>query len=539
VENGILSEYFQPDNARLFRVTSKSQPGKRVDLALKEEAFIDIDFDLFISQLSSKLIHYTSNELDRAIEETLQTLVSLLQVDRASLFVEEENDGEKVLVTCIKTPESGDQSSLTKVILNENNESWFRAFLKSDKKYQELRTEYSSISIPLSDANKIFGILAIGIDQALNWPQELKSRLYILGQLLSSSLMRRRSEQKLHKTLQELEQTKASLHQEKNFNSEKRRISFLAKGIKQSKAMSDILLKAEQVAGTNATVLLSGETGTGKEVIALAIHEMSSRSNKMMVRVNCGAIPSALVESEMFGREKGAYTGALSKQIGRFELADQSTIFLDEVTELPMEVQVKLLRVLQEKEIERLGNPKPIHVDVRIIAASNQNIEKAVGDGKFRQDLYYRLNVFPIKIPPLRERREDIPMLLWSIVDELSQELGKKVETISTKSLEALMEYAWPGNVRELRNVVERAMIVSNSPELNVEIPKTNSANTITSTLTLREMEIEHIRKVLENAGWKIRGKQGAAELLGMKPTTLETRMTKLGIIRPQNKVRL
>ncbi|MCI0617288.1 sigma 54-interacting transcriptional regulator, partial [bacterium] len=278
------------------------------------------------------------------------------------------------------------------------------------------------------------------------------------------------------------------------------------------------------------------ETGTGKELIAAEIHKMSSRSNRTMVKVNCGAIPAALVESEMFGREKGAYTGALTRQIGRFELADKSTIFLDEITELPMEVQVKLLRVLQEKQIERLGNPKSIDVDVRIIAATNQNIEKAVRDGKLREDLYYRLNVFPIQIPPLRERPEDIPILVWHFVDKLSFEFGKEVEAISAKSMNAMMEYSWPGNVRELRNAIERAMIVSNSLTLHIEIPKvTPSIETSKTPSSLKEIEIQHIRKVLENASWKIRGRQGAAEILGMKPTTLETRMAKLGIRRPDS----
>jgi formate hydrogenlyase transcriptional activator len=199
-------------------------------------------------------------------------------------------------------------------------------------------------------------------------------------------------------------------------------------------------------------------------------------------------------------------------------------------------VQVKLLRVLQEKEIERLGNPKPIHIDVRIIVATNQNLEKAVQMGKFREDLYYRVNVFPIEIPPLRERRDDIPMLVWSFVDQFSAEFGKKVESISRKSMEALMEYTWPGNVRELRNAVERAMIVLNSPKLSVEIPKTYTTVPVPEVLTLREIEIRHIRKVLEAASWKIRGRRGAAEILGMKPTTLETRMIKLGIARPLDK---
>lgn len=302
--------------------------------------------------------------------------------------------------------------------------------------------------------------------------------------------------------------------------------------IHNSIAMRRVLEKVAQVAVTNATVLLFGETGTGKEMIASALHACSPRADRKMVRVNCGAIPSALVESEMFGREKGAYTGALTRQIGRFELANHSTIFLDEITELPLDVQVKLLRALQEKEVERLGSPQPISIDVRVITATNQDLEKAVQEGRFRQDLYYRLNVFPIEVPPLRERQEDIPLLVWAFVDEMCESFGKKVESVSQQSMDTLMNYSWPGNVRELRNTVERAMIISNSPKLEIDPPGGSSSQA--STLTLKEAETQHIRKILQNTSWRIRGKSGAAEILGMKPTTLETRMAKLGIVRPK-----
>jgi transcriptional regulator with GAF, ATPase, and Fis domain len=398
-------------------------------------------------------------------------------------------------------------------------------------------TTYSAMAFPLFNGDSVYGFLTLGLVKEIIWPEELIPRFRVVAHVFSGALLRKKSDEKLHQSVQELEKLKAQLERENVYLRHEIKIrSAPSQMVYQSKAMLQVIAKVEQVAATNATVLLSGETGTGKEMVASAIHELSSRSKRAMVRVNCGAIPAALVESEMFGREKGAYTGALSRQIGRFELADSSTIFLDEVSELPMEVQVKLLRVLQEKEIERLGNPKPIRIDVRIIAATNQNLEKAVQDGKFRQDLYYRLNVFPIEIPPLRERPEDIPSLVWSFVDDLSKELGKKVEAISEKSMHALMDYSWPGNVRELRNVVERAMIVSSAPELVVEIPKSTSSNSLPSRITLQEVEIQYIRKVLENSDWKIRGKHGAAEKLGMKPTTLETRMAKLGITRPKNK---
>ena len=255
-----------------------------------------------------------------------------------------------------------------------------------------------------------------------------------------------------------------------------------------------------------------------------------------MVRVNCAAIPTALIESELFGREKGAYTGALSKQIGRFELADNSTLFLDEVGELPADVQVKLLRVLEEKCIERLGSSKPIKIDIRIIAATNKDLEKSVREGTFRKDLYYRLNVFPISVPSLRERREDLPQLVWMFIGEFNQTLGKNIESISSDSLEAIQHYDWPGNVRELRNVIERAMIIATGPRLKIEVPKTKPFGIVSGatarSLTIRDTERDHILSVLEMTNWRVRGKNGAAEILAINPSTLESRMTKLGITR-------
>jgi transcriptional regulator with GAF, ATPase, and Fis domain len=280
--------------------------------------------------------------------------------------------------------------------------------------------------------------------------------------------------------------------------------------------------------------LLLGETGVGKEVFARAIHELSPRRHRPMVRVSCAAIPAALIESELFGRERGAFTGALTRQIGRFEAAHQSTIFLDEIGELPAEVQVKLLRVLQERAIERLGSVQTIKVDVRIIAATNRNLEQAVQDKAFREDLFYRLNVFPIVVPPLRDRIEDIPALAWEFVEEFSKSFGKPVESIAKDSMRQLQQYQWPGNVRELRNVIERAMILATGPCLTVPLPQGGIARPISSGQTLRSLEIEHIRATLDSAGWRVRGHGGAAERLGLKPTTLEGRMAKLGLTRPR-----
>jgi transcriptional regulator with GAF, ATPase, and Fis domain len=300
----------------------------------------------------------------------------------------------------------------------------------------------------------------------------------------------------------------------------------------RSAAIQRVLEQARQVAATDSTVLLLGETGTGKELIATQIHEQSSRHSRMMVRINCAAIPSTLIESELFGREKGAFTGALARQIGRFELADQSTIFLDEIGDLPFDVQVKLLRVLEERQIERLGSPRAVNVNVRVIAATHRNLEKRIADDAFRQDLYYRLNVFPIDVPPLRERIEDIPMLVWRFVDEFSKSFGKRIDSISRENMELLQRYPWPGNIRELRNVVERAMIVAVGHNLTIAIPA-QPPSSLRRSVKLVDVEREHVLSVVEGCGWRIRGVDGAAERLGLRPTTLETRMAKLGIKRP------
>jgi PAS domain S-box-containing protein len=346
---------------------------------------------------------------------------------------------------------------------------------------------------------------------------------------------RKEREGELRRALEEVQQLRDQLRDENLYLQQQvKGLQSSTHVIGQSPAIRLALEQAERVAATTSTVLLIGETGTGKERFASAIHDLSPRRERPMVRVNCAAIPTTLIESELFGREKGAYTGALSRQAGRFELAHGSTLFLDEIGDLPSEVQVKLLRVLQDKQIERLGSGRSIHVDVRIIAATNQDLEQAVRDGRFREDLYYRLNVFPILIPPLRERREDIPLLVAALVEELGTALNKRVDSISKASLDALMAHAWPGNVRELRNVLERAMILATGPVLHLEVAGAAAAATAPrASRNMQDVERDHILEVLRQTGWRIRGRNGAAAILGLKPTTLEYRMTRLRISRP------
>jgi transcriptional regulator with GAF, ATPase, and Fis domain len=302
----------------------------------------------------------------------------------------------------------------------------------------------------------------------------------------------------------------------------------------QSEAFLSALALVEHVARTPATVLLLGETGVGKGVFAQTIHELGTRRQRQMVHVNCAAIPSTLLESELFGRERGAYTGADTRQIGRFEAAHQSTVFLDEIGELSPEAQIKFLRVIQERVIERVGGTQSIPIDVRIIAATNRNLEAAVENRTFREDLFYRLNVFPIVVPPLRERVEDIPALAWEFIGQFSKKFGKPIDSISKESMRHLQRYSWPGNIRELRNVIERAIIVATGPHLTIDAPKPAVGRPATRVLTLRDLEIEHILDTLKSTNWRVRGIGGAAERLGLKPTTLECRMAKLGVTRPK-----
>ena len=304
--------------------------------------------------------------------------------------------------------------------------------------------------------------------------------------------------------------------------------------ISKSKNFQRVLQQIEQVAATDATVLILGESGTGKELIARAVHNISNRSKRPLVKVNCATLPANLIESELFGHEKGAFTGAMDKKIGRFELADNTTIFLDEIGELPVELQAKLLRVLQEGEFERLGNPRTMKVNVRVIAATNRNLEHAIEKKEFREDLYYRLNVFPIFCPPLRERKEDIPLLVKHFCQKHETKIGKKITNVPAKVMDELLQYDWPGNIRELENIIERALILSknNTLEYGEWMPSEKKKAATSAVQRLEDIEKEHIISILKKTGWKVSGDKGAAKILGLNATTLEAKMKKLGIKR-------
>jgi PAS domain S-box-containing protein len=305
--------------------------------------------------------------------------------------------------------------------------------------------------------------------------------------------------------------------------------------IGRSPLLLSVIDNVRRVAPTEASVLITGETGTGKELIARAIHSASKRQDRPLIKVNCASLPTGLVESELFGHEKGAFTGAIARRIGRFELADTGTIFLDEIGEIPLEVQAKLLRVLQEREIDRVGGKAPIKVDVRVIAATNRDLLKAVKEKSFREDLYYRLNVFPISLPPLRQRKGDIPPLVHFLVNKFKIQIGKRVDRVAPETMQLLLDYSWPGNIRELENVLERAVILATSPDLGISrdmLPEPVSADSRQEPASLEEVERRHMEMVLKQTDWVIDGPRGAAKILGLHPNTLRSRLKKLGISR-------
>jgi transcriptional regulator with GAF, ATPase, and Fis domain len=364
------------------------------------------------------------------------------------------------------------------------------------------------------------------------------------GDLLKANLqltqeieVRKKAEESLQSTYAEIKRLKDQLQAENIYlQQEVSRQYNYGEVIGQSDILSQVFSQVEQVAPMNATVLLLGETGTGKGVIARAIHSSSPRKGRPLITVDCTTLPATLVESELFGRERGAYTGADARQIGRFELADGGTLFLDEIGEMPLDLQSKLLRVIQDGEFERLGSPRTIKIDVRIIAATNRNLGEEVKNGRFREDLYYRLNVFPITMPPLRQRKDDIPLLVSHFVTKFNHKIGKNIETVSKENINILQEYHWPGNVRELESVIERAVIISQGSTLQV-LDRFDSLRKTDEPVggeikALVDLEHDHILQVLRKVGWRIEGKNGAAGLLGLNASTLRARMRKYGIVR-------
>ncbi|MCK4838890.1 MAG: sigma-54-dependent Fis family transcriptional regulator [Desulfobulbaceae bacterium] len=403
--------------------------------------------------------------------------------------------------------------------------------IKADEKSSDIPILFLSALDELEDKLKGF---SIGAADFMTKPFQAEEVLARVDIHIKFSRLRRNLEEQVVERTAEIKKLKDRIEQENIYLRKEIEVKHKHEEIiGNCEPVRKMLSEAEQVAKTDSTVLILGETGTGKELLARAIHNLSLRKDRQMVTLNCAALPPTLLESELFGREKGAYTGAMTRQIGRFEFADGSSIFLDEIGEMPLEVQTKFLRVLQERQFERLGNPQTISVNVRIIASTNRDLARAVVEGRFREDLYYRLNVFSVNVPPLRDRMEDIPSLVWAFTKEFEKSMGKAIEKIPQKSIDALQQYQWPGNIRELRNVVENAMIISKDRILKLKSPVDLSLN-LQRDLKLEVVERNHIIDVLDKTSWRVSGQKGAANLLGLKPTTLESKIKKMGITRPK-----
>ena len=393
-----------------------------------------------------------------------------------------------------------------------------------------------TVSQPFTVGKKVVGALAFCGKGAT--PRDMFTHVKVLAEVFCNSISRGRSEEALQRAIAELDTLREQFGVGDNClpcegNSEPSYGAFVG----SSDALKTVFRKIEQVASSRATVLVTGETGTGKELVARAIHDLSPRGKRPFVKLNCGALAASLIESELFGHEKGSFTGAFARKIGRFELADKSSIFLDEIGELPMDLQVKLLRVVQEGEFERVGSSETRKVDVRIIVATNRDLQALVAEKKFREDLYYRFDVFPIHCPPLRERREDIPALVGHFLDKFRKETDKRIECIPQRAMTALMEYNWPGNIRELQNVVERAVLRSTSARLNFDdwypVQGVTRSNPV-SLRGLHDAERDYIMEVLQLTGWRVSGENGAAKILQVNPKTLESMMKRLNVCRPK-----
>ena len=514
------------------------------DVGLEEPLRIE----RLLAEISTFFINLPADRIDSEIVAAQRRICEFLDLDRSSLFQVPEEDPETLLLTYFHQPPRSrippERMSLKeffpwalqKVLAGEtitiSKMTDLPAEAGRDRETFGLYGTRSVVVAPLSVGRRgVFGLLTFSsMREEREWTETEVEQFKLVAQIFANALARKQMEEQLKERLQEIENLKQRLERENIYLQEEiKLLSEHSEIVGQSSIMKNVLAQAEQVAQTDSTVIILGETGTGKELLARAIHGMSSRKDRALVTVNCASLPPALIESELFGRERGAYTGALTKMVGRFEMADGSTVFLDEIGELPHEVQSKLLRVLEQGRFERLGSTKPLQVNVRIIAATNRDLAQEVKKGNFREDLYYRLNVFPIVIPPLRERTEDVPLMVWAFVKEFNKRMGKEIQSIPRKTMEALQSYPWPGNVRELRNVIEHAMILNRDKSLVVSMPGLAPFEAQHAS-RLDDVERRHILRVLERTGWRVAGKGGAAEALGLKRTTLYSKMKKLGI---------
>lgn len=545
----------------IFDAKFKTKEGKIIDIEITQNFLVfegreytcsivrDIRQRRFEEELLRTVSEATSGltgedfliELARHITMTLTMRYALITEcandDKTRLRTLCYVDGEKVLDNF-----EYDTADIPCEIIMEGNDFFMSAGV--EVKYPKEEGMEAAVGVPIysSKNGEIIGHILVLDPKPVTTEKNQTAILKIFAARAGAEIERMKAEKELEKAnselkirLKEIELLKNQLQLENKYLQEEIKLTYnFEEIISKSKDFQKILQQIQQVAFTDATVLVLGESGTGKELIARAVHNISNRSKRPLVKVNCATLPANLIESELFGHEKGAFTGAMDRKIGRFELADGGSIFLDEIGELPVELQAKLLRVLQEGEFERLGNPKTMKVNVRVIAATNRNLQQAIEKKEFREDLYYRLNVFPIICPPLRDRKEDIPLLVRHFCQKHEGKIGKRISSIAPEVMTALMDYDWPGNIRELENIIERAMILSpgNSLDYGEWIPVEKMPLTKSQPAKLGDLEKEHIIETLRKTGWKVSGEKGAAKILGLNPTTLEARMKKLGIKR-------
>ena len=499
-------------------------------------------------RLSGHLTRVALDDIEPTIAQTLRDIAAATRVDTCQLI--EFGELGMVARTYLPTPILGAAAGKRPDV----PEAWLVSRLAGGELVVTSRPEdrlldavggrapsdpCSIVGVPAAIAGQVVCALVMETPQApRRWPQLVVERLQLIVEILGAALQRRYHESALRSSVAEIERLNVRLEADNVYLKEEiQNYHNFDDIVGESVALRIALTRLAQVAPMNSSVLLLGPTGTGKELFARAVHERSRRHARPLVRVNCAALPPTLVESELFGHEKGAFTGAVGVRQGRFELADGGTIFLDEIGDLPLEIQVKFLRVLQEGEFERVGSSRSRRVDVRVIAATHHDLEKAVAEGRFRADLYYRLSVYPIHLPSLRDRADDIPRLVWFFIHRHQRDLGRQITKVPQSLMEALQRYEWPGNVRELENVVERAMIASSGDTLQLDAPLalgTKSGRPSESSDNLDAVQRAHIESVLERCGWRINGSGNTAERLGIHPNTLRFRMKKLGVVCPQ-----